>query len=80
MDVQIVDQDNKHRSTFQHNELWMILEYAEKWSQISNNTNQNKLVIENVISIRKTINKWMRIYYRPQNEDDKMPEDASKKE
>lgn len=62
MDIKITNRDEIEFSIFQHTEIEDILKYAEKWAQISNDKKQNALVMENVESIRMSIDKWMAKY------------------
>lgn len=57
MDVQIVDENSNMspRNVMQSHELREILEYAEKWSEISNNIKKNQRVKSLCDSINTTI-------------------------
>jgi hypothetical protein len=62
MDIKIVNKDETDESIFQDDEIEAILNYAEKWIQISNDTKQNELVVENVNSLRMSMKKWRKKY------------------
>lgn len=61
MDIQFTDQDGLFRNVMQHDELERVLNYAEKWTEISNNSKDNNFVMATITSIRKSIRKWKTI-------------------
>lgn len=58
MDIQIVDENSKHRNVMQDFELEEVLEYAEKWAEISNNANKNSRVKQLIKNIRGSVKRW----------------------
>ena len=60
MDVQLMDENGESGYTMQHQELEMVIEYAEKWAEISNKELKNKRVIEILKSFKFCIGKWHR--------------------
>ena len=58
MDVQLMDENGESGFTMQHHELEMVIEYAERWAEISNKTEKNKHVKEVLDSFKFCIGKW----------------------
>lgn len=58
MDIQFTDKDGLFRNVMQHDELERLLNYAEKWTEISNNVVDNNFVMATITSMRRSIKKW----------------------
>lgn len=55
MDIQLCDENGKSCAVMQHDELELVLQYAEKWSQISNDQPKNWLVLGIIMAATKAI-------------------------
>lgn len=58
MDVQLVDANSKRRTIMQHHEFEDILDFAEKWSEISNDIEKTKRVQQHIKMFRQNIIMW----------------------
>lgn len=60
MDVQLTDEDSNGGHTLQHFELKELLDYAEMWAKVSNDTGKNDRVKLLSKAFREDIERWLK--------------------